>query len=116
VVRLIRRWWRWLTARLKGPWWREVRYCEAADELPSPLGPRVLYLVGTAGHEKWAVFACPCGRDHAAWLNLQRSQRPRWRVGGRGLSRGLRPSVWFDAPWDCHFWIWRGRVLWVRDR
>ena len=37
-------------------------------DLPRPLNPRCLYLVGEP--PKWAIFRCPCGTGHQIDLNL----------------------------------------------
>ena len=94
-------------------WVTSVRQVGFADEIPDRLSQGELVLVrAERGAPKWVVFECPCGRGHLVWLNLQRSQRPRWRVNGRGTHLTLRPSVAVGAPWGCHFWIRHGRVTW----
>jgi hypothetical protein len=72
-----------------------------------------MILVGSLAKTKWIVFTCPCGQGHVIWLNAQRSQYPRWKVGGRDRQVTLWPSIWVGEPWGCHFWIRRGRVFWI---
>jgi len=84
-------------------------------EIPQQLG-RKLYVVGNKQHAKWAILACPCPNHERIDVNLMESRSPRWDLRVRGGRVTLWPSLWMPAS-DCgsHFWIRRGRVIWVRD-
>lgn len=110
---LIRRVRQWLQLRSSSPWVRRVNFVAAADQVPDEIHAGHIVIVGSPSKSKWVVFACPCGRGHIIWLNLQASQRPRWRLRGHDRTLTLRPSIWVDEPLGCHFLITRGRVLWV---
>lgn len=112
--KLIQQLWRWLRSQFGGRWIRHVTVVDAADEVPERLPPGVVVVVGTSRRPKWIVFECPCARGHRVWLNSQPSHSPHWMAGGAGRQLTIWPSVWVGAPWGCHFWVRRGRVIWTR--
>lgn len=82
------------------------------SELPRTLPRRQLILIGKPA--KWAVLACPCGRDHAINLNLGNIGTSRWTVS-RDEGVTITPSIDVqDATGRCHFWLREGRVHWVQ--
>lgn len=85
---------------------------ERRSDLPTILHPRRMYLLGQP--EKWAVFACPCGRGHAIDLNLSHSGRARWAVMGKDRPT-IYPSVDVRGDRRCHFWLSDGLVCWCED-
>lgn len=105
-------WWRWIPL----PWrrWGIVLLVDAADEVPARLPQAGTVLVGAASRPSWVAFDCPCGRGHRVMLNLDRRRQPYWLVKqARPLT--LSPSVDdLTAGNRCHYWVQRGRVMWVR--
>jgi len=113
----VSRWRQWWGNR-PWPWrrWSIAVRVEHGDEIPAQLPFRGAVLVVTAGQPKWMAFDCPCRRGHRVMLNLDPRRRPVWRV----LSLSpltIDPSV--DDPTmrgHCHFFLHRGRVIWVRGK
>ena len=104
---------KWWPAR-GGPW-RIVAKVEAADEVPENLPENGAILVGSAKQPKWLVFSCPCRTGHRIMINLDPSNRPRWRIGkGRHLT--IWPSIDYStSELRCHYIIRHGHVIWVPD-
>jgi uncharacterized protein DUF6527 len=94
--------------------WRVLFEVEAADDVPALLPHQGVALVGTDAKPKWLVFDCPCLTGHRVMLNLDRSRWPWWHLSTREPLT-VRPSI-DDANSSrrCHFFLRRGRVLWVR--
>lgn len=105
------RWWHWIP-RLH---WRLVGVVADADEVPTRLPRRGMVLVGTLERPKWLAFDCPCATRHRILLNLETRRRPFWRVVTTSALT-IWPSVDFRADFRCHYFLKRGRVVWVRDR
>ncbi|MFC3695583.1 DUF6527 family protein [Chenggangzhangella methanolivorans] len=107
------RWWDWLPFQP----WRQVDVVEAADEVPETMPARGVVLVGRADAPKWAVFDCPCGRQHRIMLNLDDSRKPFWRVAvAERWHYTIVPSV--DAQTRgrrCHYHVRNGRTAWAAD-
>jgi len=106
----------WKKVQLPFKKWRVVVSVEAADEIPPLLPEYGAAVVRSAGRAKWLAFDCPCGKGHRIMLNLDPSRRPVWRlVNDSPLT--VSPSVDDQGLGrSCHFFIERGRVLWVRTR
>lgn len=113
----VNRWRQWWQDQ-PWPWrrWNVAVRVEHGDEVPARLPFRVAALVVTAGKARWVAFDCPCGRGHRVMLNLDPRRHPAWRV--ENLSPlTIEPSI--DdrtGPGHCHFFLHRGRVIWVRGR
>ena len=87
--------------------------CVVCD-LPDHLDRGALYVVGEGGYSWSAGLLCPCGCGEAIQLNLVPPGPPLWRV--RTYSDGtstISPSIWRNIGCMSHFWIRRGRVMWV---
>lgn len=110
LIKRLSEWRRHLTT----PRIRKVQYFERFTDVPSYLPQQLMAIVGTVDAPKWAVFRCPCRRDHRITLNLQPTNRPRWRLQLHPSGPTLRPSVFVRDKTRCHFWIRRGRVIWAR--
>ena len=110
IKRLIA-WWQSLSL----PWrpWHIVRYVDAADEIPDQVSNKGVILVGAPGDTTWAVFDCPCRREHRLMVNLDSSRHPAWRITSiKPLT--IHPSIDdITAGRQCHFFIRRGRIRWV---
>ncbi|WP_366917114.1 DUF6527 family protein [Pseudomonas rhodesiae] len=57
---------------------------------------------------------CPCGCGRTIELLVIQEAKPRWdiEVDADGLP-SLIPSVWLTSGCKSHFWLKRGRVIWV---
>jgi hypothetical protein len=104
---------RTLRTRQQGLRYTVVRVAGRA-ELPDPLPPGVLHVVGEPA--KWAVLNCPCGSSHTLDINLAAPGRRRWTLSGPAEAPSVRPSVnYADGERRCHFWIIDGVLRWCGD-
>ncbi|WP_313710354.1 DUF6527 family protein [Pseudomonas sp.] len=57
---------------------------------------------------------CPCGCGRTIELLVIQEAKPRWdiTVDADGLPN-LNPSVWLTSGCKSHFWLIRGKVVWV---
>lgn len=100
----------WIAARLA----RSHRTIVVEANLPTILKKRALYVVRDDGLEEQVAMLCPCGRNHVLHMNLLPDDRPRWHVTHHtdGTST-LHPSVWRRKDCHSHFWLRRGRIVWI---
>lgn len=102
-------WWHW-RPRLR---WRVIGAVSAADEVPSRLPRNTAILVGSRRSPKWLGFDCPCRKGHRILLNLDQQRTPHWHLGSERRVT-LSPSIdSFGPNGRCHYFIKRGRVIWV---
>ena len=103
---------RHILRRLKRPDIRAIVCVPRRAELPDPLKPRTLYLVGQP--VQWAMFLCPCNQGHDIALALGRAGH--WYVDATGRRPSVTPSVnSMMGGTRCHYWITNGRVRWCPD-
>ena len=96
--------------------YRVTGIVDAADEIPRVLLPRTAVLVGAPGNAKWVAFDCPRHASERIVLNLSTGRWPRWTLDSSDVL-GLTPSVdALHAGSQCHFWMRRGKVSWVKHR
>ncbi|RNF77480.1 hypothetical protein EFK07_30585 [Pseudomonas putida] len=84
------------------------------DSLPAKMPFRDLVLAQDDG-EDWSVgMKCPCGCGRTIELLVIQEAKPRWdiTVDADGLP-SLNPSVWLTSGCKSHFWLRRGKVVWV---
>ncbi len=80
------------------------------DQIPE----NKLIIVGGEGYQKWAYLRCPCGCGTPIMLSLSKTRRPHWRVRlDRRNHPTVRPSIWQTDGCCSHFWLRRGRIVWV---
>ena len=100
-----------LIARLQGDL---MVVLEEGDTLPPeiPAG-RMVHLVDRG--QGWSVgFMCPCGCGEPIELLLPEFIEPRWSLAVDDIGRPtLTPSVWRNEGCRSHFFVRRGRVIWV---
>ncbi len=97
-----------------GPKFLSTHFVESMSDVPDDTGTSI-YIVGSRGSAKWAVFDCPCGKGHQLRIPLMRSANPRWRLSKRGHEISLFPSVAVDnSPCSSHFWLQDNQVEWAR--
>lgn len=92
---------------------RRLRIVEG-DSLPAKMPFRDLVLARDDG-EDWSVgMKCPCGCGHIIELLVIDEARPRWDLDlDAGGLPSLSPSVWLTSGCKSHFWLKRGKVIWV---
>lgn len=110
-VRCLRDAWDWFVNR----WRYDLKVVDVqGDELPEKIGKKELIRMIDAGQEWSVAMLCPCGCGDTIEMMLLRSVKPRWDLHvARGLPT-LTPSVWRNVGCRSHFWVRRGRVVWVR--
>lgn len=110
---LVRRIW----AALSGVWYRGLRIVEVkGDAFPTTIEQGKLVRLVDDG-EDWSVgMLCPCGCGETIEIMLLPCVSPRWdlKVDAQGRPT-LYPSVWRSVGCKSHFWVKRGRVVWVPD-
>jgi hypothetical protein len=77
----------------------------------------ILYVVGNHDAPFCAAMFCPCGCAEPLYLSLVENDRPRWRV--KVYAHGtptVVPSIWRIVGCRSHFFLFWGRVRWVRPR
>lgn len=83
-------------------------------DLPDRFQAGVIYLVGEGGYAWQVGLLCPCGCGGVIQLNLVPPGPPLWRVRQyQDGSLTMSPSIWRNVGCYSHFWLRRGRVLWV---
>src|SRR4051794_8102692 len=112
-MRASRTWGRWLSRWWKPKDYAHVRHVESMADVPEGTGATI-FLVGPAATPKWAVFECPCRRNHRLSVPLMRSARPHWTLRNRRGTVSLWPSIWAAAN-SCgsHFWLRDNRIEWA---
>jgi hypothetical protein len=89
------------------------------DERPEAdeMDPGILYVVGNRAAPFCAAMLCPCGCRAALYMSLVENDEPRWRVKvyGDGTPTMI-PSIWRVVGCRSHFFLFWGRVRWVRSR
>lgn len=108
-------WLRRAWARFVGRWRYDLKVIDLqGDEVPQTIGKKELIRMIDGGQEWSVAMLCPCGCGDMIEMMLLRSVKPRWDLHvDRGLPT-LSPSVWRNTGCRSHFWVRRGRVVWVR--
>jgi hypothetical protein len=57
---------------------------------------------------------CPCGCGESIELALIPEATPRWKLSLEQNRPSLSPSVWKRDGCRSHFFLKKGRVVWVR--
>lgn len=108
----------WRTC-LPGATWRVVARVDDADEVPDKIAKNGAVLVGSREQPKWLALDCPCDTGHRVMVTLDPRHWPHWTLEGgkRDTRLTLWPSIDCRRPQRrCHYFIRRGRVLWIRER
>ena len=98
---------------------RKSYRAEFVDERPEAeeMAPLTLYVVGNRDAPFCAAMLCPCGCGDALYMSLVEEDWPRWRV--KVYPDGtptMVPSIWRVVGCRSHFFLFWGRVRWVRSR
>ncbi len=87
-----------------------------AHPAPQEMEAGVVYLVGSQGFQKWALFRCPGHEEEIIQLSLMPNRRPRWAVTSDFFERPtIDPSVRQLEGSHAHFWVRDGTVAWCAD-
>lgn len=110
LIRWIQRAWRQLADR----WQYDLKVVEVTGNAPpNDLSNKQLARLSSGGQAWAAVMLCPCGCGDSIELMLLKAMDPHWELDiDRGLPT-LRPSVWRRVGCRSHFWVKRGRIVWV---
>ena len=83
-------------------------------DVPKKLKQRTIYLIANDGYIWQAVMLCPCGCDVKLYINFINEQSPYWSYSiDENKNISLHPSINRKVECKSHFFIRRGRVLWV---
>lgn len=98
----------------RGPRYRAI----FVDERPevAEMTAAILYIVGKRDAPFCAAMLCPCGCGDALYMSLVEDDTPRWRV--KVYADGtptVVPSIWRVVGCRSHFFLFWGRVRWVRS-
>ena len=84
-----------------------------AEELPTTLMKRAIYILYEGEYLWHASLLCPCGCGVLIHLNMIPDERPCWRYMQHWNGTvSLSPSVWRTKGCRSHFWIKHGRITW----
>lgn len=88
------------------------------EDPPDTLEPGLVYLIGDNPDHPWcAALLCPCGCKADIRLSLIPTDEPRWRVSpSPSDSVTIRPSIWRTKGCRSHFYVFKGRIVWARER
>lgn len=97
-------------------WWAGPRkLIEVQGDLPPDQLPSRDLVLLREGGEAWSIMMrCPCGCGQPVELPLIREASPRWElhVDKKGLPT-LVPSVWRREGCRTHYFVRRGKIVWV---
>jgi hypothetical protein len=86
------------------------------EALPEMMSAHHLYVVGERGEDWYAAMVCPCGCHALIELNLVPPGRPCWTLTtDQDGSPSLSPSIWRQVDCRAHFFVRRGRIVWLRN-
>lgn len=113
LTRWLRRRWRSLQALASRPVTLRREVISSVFDVPAELRKRTAVLVAKGDVEQWLIFDCPCPAGHRVMLNLDPTSRPTWHIVDRRRLT-LRPSVdELTEHGRCHYFINKGKVIWV---
>lgn len=102
--------WTWLLSLFERPYRLEVN----EGSFPKRLDRRCIYILTEDGDPWEARMVCPCGCKEELDLNLIPDDHPTWKATADDRGRAtLHPSVWRHIGCRSHFWVRKGRVIWV---
>ncbi len=85
-----------------------------SQPLHSEIPSKTVVIVGGMDWAKWAFMKCPCGCNEVLTLSLMKSYSPNWSIKVDKLNRiTLTPSVWKKDGCYSHFFVKRGKLIWL---
>jgi len=86
------------------------KYCIAKyKEIPIQLNKFTIYII-----EDWSILLkCPCGCTNDVQLNTLEGCAPSWSYEIHKNNISISPSVKRNKGCRSHFWIKKGKILWV---
>lgn len=110
IFKSIQNWWRRLQQKHV---FKRIVIIESMTDLPSKLSSN-LYIVKRGGHDRRAVFNCPCKCGRRIDLNLVKGYGPSWTLVFKNGKATISPSVWLrEERCQSHFFIRDSKVDWV---
>jgi hypothetical protein len=101
--------WGGTSRRTRGP---RIRY-ERVEEVPNPLKPSTVYVVGEERYPWAAAMLCPCGCGDVIELNLLEQASPCWSVRENSDDTiTVMPSIWRTKGCRSHFLIRNSHIDW----
>jgi Family of unknown function (DUF6527) len=92
---------------------KKIRYKTEID-VPKKLKRRTIYLIANDGYVWQAIILCPCGCDVKLFINLIEEQKPYWNYSiDENKNISIHPSIHRKVECKSHFFIRKGKVLWV---
>jgi hypothetical protein len=111
ILKKVTEWWRKIQRKHA---FKRVLIIESMTELPARLNSN-LYIVRRGGHDRRAVFNCPCKCGRRIDLNLVKAGGPQWIFRLEKCKATIEPSVWLlEERCQSHFFIRENNVEWVQ--
>jgi hypothetical protein len=86
----------------------------AENPLTNEIPTKTIVIVGAKDWNKWAFMKCPCGCGDVLTLSLMKSFEPNWQLSTDKKKRvTLSPSVWKKDGCKSHFFVQKGKLIWV---
>jgi hypothetical protein len=100
---------KWFSDLFKRPY-----TCEFVDEIPDRLKRKTVYFIRHEGYNWQAIMVCPCGCTKILQMNLITDYKPFWEYKIESRNRvTLSPSIHRIIGCKSHFFIRRGKIIWV---
>ena len=97
--------------------WFQPNYATIfVEDFPENIEQQNIYVVGSKEYPWQVAFKCPCGCASIIQLSLLAESRPNWKFKIDKFRRiSLNPSIWRKIGCKSHFFIRKGKVLWVKE-
>jgi len=84
------------------------------EDVPDELRPDILYIISNDDFYWQVLMLCPCGCKKALHMNLMKGNNPSWKYEIDKKKRiSLHPSVNRTFGCKSHFFLRKGRIVWV---
>jgi len=103
----------WILKQFDFHFSRKFKY-ELVKELPDDIPEKKILIIADGYQPDSLAFKCPCGCNNTIFLNLLLDAKPRWKycITKRG-NISISPSIWRKTGCRSHFYILKGRIIWV---
>jgi Family of unknown function (DUF6527) len=102
---------KWLSQFFKKEKLYKYKYVE---DVPDELRSGTLYIICNDNCPWQVVMLCPCGCEKALHMNLIKDNNPRWKIKIHKKKKiSLHPSVWRKVGCESHFFVTKGKIVWV---
>jgi Family of unknown function (DUF6527) len=84
------------------------------EDVPDLLKLGTLYIINNNNFPWQVAMLCPCGCKKILHMNLMKDHNPRWRFKIDNKNKiSLHPSIWRTVGCKSHFFVKKGKILWV---